>query len=314
MRVLVSGGCGFIGSHVVELLASKRHDVMILDDLSTGKVEWVKDVIIDFPKKVNFDMCSVQRWDHVEPLIKGFQPEVIVHLAAQPAISTSWDDPLLNAQVNEIGTLNLLMSGKQNRVKRFVFASTSAIYREDSEIASESSPKEPKSPYGISKLAAETYVRTLFPNSACLRFGNVYGPRQVPIGENQVVPRMLRHFLYGDDFAIHGNGEQTRDFVFVKDVAEAVMRAMWGQVGSYNIASGTSVSVNAVARMVEAIYHVPGYKWAHTKEQDPRQQIRLDVRTAWKELGWKARRPLIDGLHATCDWWDARKKNDQRIH
>lgn len=307
MRVLVTGGAGFIGSHVVELFVKKQHEVMILDDLSTGKMEWIKDVILKYPKRVNFDMCGVQNWDHVDPLIKGFGPDVICHLAAQPAISTSWSDPILNAQVNEIGTLNLLMSAKEHGVRRFIFTSTSAVYKETLELTSECSRREPASPYGISKLAAETYVRTIFPESVALRLGNVYGPRQVPIGENQVVPRILRHFLYGDDFAIHGDGEQKRDFVFVEDVAEAFLLAMWGKPGIYNIATGARMSVNQLAHIIEALYGVDGYKWQHTDQQDPRRDILLDVRAAQKELGWKPRHQMSHALQITCEWWNDRK-------
>lgn len=314
MRVMVTGGCGFIGSHVVELLVKKQHDVMILDDLSTGKMEWVQEVITNHSKKVNFDLCRIQTWAHVDPLIQGFRPDVICHLAAQPAISTSWEDPILNAEVNEIGTLNLLLSAKQHGVKRFIFTSTSAVYKETVLLTTECAPREPASPYGISKLAAETYTRAIFPNSVVLRLGNVYGPRQVPIGENQVVPRILRHFLYGDDFAIHGDGEQKRDFVYVQDVAEAFLLAMWGKPGVFNIASGLRTSVNALARWFEAAYQVPGYKWQHTAEQDPRRDILLDVSAAHRELGWKAKHNLVDGLAATNQWWNTKKAYDQRSH
>lgn len=308
MRILVTGGCGFIGSHVVELLVKKQHEVMILDDLSTGVMEWVQDVIVKHPKKVNFDLCTITSWDHVDVLMKAFRPDAICHLAAQPAISTSWGNPILNAQVNEIGTLNLLVSAGEHGVKRFIFTSTSAVYKETTQLTTETSPREPCSPYGISKLAAETYVRSIFPNSVALRLGNVYGPRQVPIGENQVVPRMLRHFLYGDDFAIHGDGEQKRDFVFVEDVADAFLLALWGKPGVYNIASGVRTSVNEVAKHMEAFYHVPGYEWQHTKLQDPRRDILLDVSAARRELGWKSEWTLLEGLTKTAAWWNGRKK------
>lgn len=314
MRILVTGGCGFIGSHVVELMVRKQHHVMILDDLSTGQMEWVNDVIVNHSKYVNFDLCRVQTWDHVEPLVKGFRPDVICHLAAQPAISTSWDDPIKNADINEMGTLNLLLSAKEHGVKRFIFTSTSAVYRETTQLAYEFSQLAPKTPYGISKMAGEAYVQTLFPSSVVLRLGNVYGPRQVPIGENQVVPRMLRHFLYGDDFSIHGDGEQKRDFVFVEDVAEAFLLGIWGKPGTYNIATGHRTSVNDLARFVEAKYDAVGYKWNHTKEQDPRRDILLDVQAAYKCLGWKPDICITAGLEITCKWWNDRKANDQRPH
>lgn len=313
MRILVTGGAGFIGSHVVELLARKHHDVMILDDLSTGQIEWVNPVLIK-NRRVNFDLCRVQTWDHVDPLIKGFQPDVICHLAAQPAISTSWDNPILNAEINEIGTLNIIESAKAHGVKRIIFTSTSAVYKETDRMTPEGFPALPNSPYGISKLAGEQYVRTMFKDSVILRLGNVYGPRQVPIGENQVIPRMLRHFLYGDEFCIHGDGEQKRDFVYVEDVAEAFGLALWGKSGTYNIATGFRVSVNTLGKMIGKMYGVEEYKWDHTARQDPRRDIHLDVSEAYKSLVWKSERTLERGIELTCKWWNDRKAHDQRPH
>lgn len=305
MRILITGGAGFIGSHVAALMCQKQNEVMILDDLSTGRMEWVNELVVR-KHSVGFDLCRVETWGHVDPVIKGFRPDVICHLAAQPAISTSWADPILNANVNEIGTLNLVLSAREHGVKRFIFTSTSAVYKETLASTKECSPKEPNSPYGISKLAAEFYVRSIFPNSVVLRLGNVYGPRQVPVGENQVIPRILRHFLYGDDFSIHGDGEQKRDFVFVEDVAEAFLMALWGKPGTFNVATGERVSVNELAKMIELMYGVPGYGWKHTKQQDPRRDIILDVSAAHKELGWKPRHSLQDGLQITCEWWNNR--------
>lgn len=308
MRILVTGGAGFIGSHIVDLLVKKQHDVMIMDDLSTGCEEWIHDAIIKGGKKVNFDMCRIQNWQHIDPLIKGFRPEVICHLAAQPAISTSWSDPILNAEVNELGMLNLILSAKDHGVKRIIFASTSAVYKETNSSMCEDASKEPKNPYGISKLAAETYLQSMFPSSVVLRLGNVYGPRQMPIGENQVIPRILRHFLYGDDFAIHGDGEQKRDFVFVEDVVAAFLLSIWGKPGVYNIASGTRTSVNQLAAMIENNYDAHGYKWSHTTTPDVRRDVILPFDHAYNDLGWKPRHALEDGLEATCQWWNDRKQ------
>lgn len=307
MRILVTGGAGFIGSHVAELMARKQHEIMIMDDLSTGRTEWINPLIIQKRSKVNFDLCRIQTWDHVKPLFLAFRPDVVCHLAAQPAISTSWEDPLLNEEINEHGTLNIIEAARECGVKRIIMASTSAVYKESNEMTTEVSPREPGSPYGISKLAAEYYLRTMFPASVVLRLGNVYGPRQVPIGENQVIPRMLRHFLYGDDFAIHGDGEQKRDFIFVEDVADAFLMALWGKPGTYNIASGVQTSVNQLAYSLERLYDVVGYQWQHTGEQDPRRNIVLSICAAHKGLDWKPKRKLADGLKITSDWWNARK-------
>ena len=300
---MVTGGCGFIGSHVVELFNHKGHEVFIMDDLSTGHDEWVKSLI--GKRSVHFDISDICRNESVHSAFAAFRPDTVCHLAAQPAISTSWGNPLRNAEVNEIGTLNIVEAMRAYGTRRIIFASTSAVYKETKDVMRENSPKEPNTPYGISKLAAESYLRILT-SAVILRLGNVYGPRQFPLGENQVIPRILSHFLKGTDFAIHGDGKQKRDFVYVEDVADAFLLACWGKPGVYNIASGTRYSVNQLAGGMETIFDVPGYHWEHTHEQDARRDVRLDISTAQRELGWKPRRVFRDGLEVTSKWWKER--------
>jgi len=206
--------------------------------------------------------------------------------------------------VNGIGTLNMLKQAKKSKVEKFVYASTSAVYDENKKFFAmkESTALNPNNPYGISKLAGESYVRISGIESVILRFGNVYGPRQVPIGENQVIARMIRHFKHGDEFSVFGDGKQKRDFVFVDDVAQAVkMAATDGKPGIYNIASGKSRSVNDIARRLEEIYGVRGYAWDHDKErQDERRSVKMNVDNAKDRLGWSARVSLEDGIAETA--------------
>lgn len=305
MRVAITGGAGFIGSHVAALYAQKGNNVLILDDLSTGRMEWVADLVQHKNGRTSFDLCDIRDRDHVRCSLMDFHPQVVCHLAAQPAISTSWDDPILNAQVNELGTLNVLDAVKDADCNcRIIFASTSAVYQENSHVLREGGQLAPRTPYGISKLAAEQYIRELCPNSVVLRLGNVYGPKQQPIGRNQVIPLMIRHLLYGDDFAITGDGWQKRDFVYVEDVADAFLLASWGKRGIYNVASGLSFSINVVARLLEGLYGLAGYDWLHSVDQDERREVVMDVSAALDGLDWKPTYHLSDGLEKTSEWWN----------
>jgi UDP-glucose 4-epimerase len=292
---------------VVELLAHKGNDILVLDDLSTGNVAWISD-LIQHKTRVHFDLCDIRNKEHLRCALMAFQPEAICHLAAQPAISTSWMFPAQSAEINEIGTLNLIDSAKEFGARRIIFASTSAVYHESLHIPlHEYSTCEPHNPYGISKLAAEQYLRALFQTCLILRLGNVYGPRQFPVGHNQVVPLMFQHFLQYKQFYITGDGKQRRDFVFVSDVAEAFLAALYGDPGTYNIASGHQTSVNELAALLEGLYGAQGYPWDRTKENDPRQEVNLDVSEAKVKLGWRAEHSLKDGLAITADWWNNRQ-------
>ena len=207
-----------------------------------------------------------------------------------------------------MGTINMLRAARAYGTKRFVFSSTSAVYRETRPLwggVSEKWPCEPSSPYGISKLSAEHYIRLLFPNHMILRYGNIYGPRQRPIGTNQVIARALAHFKHGFDFEVVGSGNQTRDFVFVGDIAHANLQALTcGAAGTFNVATGKSHSVNEVLEILEELYEVKGYKWRHTNDADPRGDVAINVKSIRNVLGWKAMVSLRDGLKQTVKWWN----------
>lgn len=304
MKVLISGGAGFIGSHVAEFLRERNDCVLVIDDFSTGKSENLNNFLTMGGKSAYADVTSFQ---DVMKVFQDFKPEVVVHLAAQAAITTSIENPQRDLIVNGLGTLNMLEAAKKYWVKHFVFASTSAVYRENKYFKTkEDAPLEPNTPYGVSKLAAEMYVRSMFPGAVVLRFGNVYGPRQTPIGENQVIARMMRHFIFGDKFMIFGNGKQERDFVYVEDVARAVVSALRGEGGVYNIASGKSTSVNEIAGIVENIFDIPGYAWEHTETEDARRHVCLEIGAARKGLGWSPNVSIMEGIRKTADWWGKR--------
>lgn len=305
MRVLVTGGEGFIGSHVVERLLNDGYEVSILDNLSTGKFENIQHLVAKH--KMYRALCDIRNPFDVLDFFRITGPEIVFHLAAQASITTSLTDPYLDMQVNGLGTLNITRAAKQIGTRRIVFASTSAVYHSEIPVCNEQGCTGPESPYGISKVAAENYL-SLFGQATILRLGNVYGPRQVPVGENQVIARMLQHLKHGDPFSIHGDGNQERDFVYVKDVAEAFVRAV-NEHGCtiYNIASGSQHSVNTVADLVGDLWKKNSYtSWEHDSQDDPRKAVNLSVESAQNKLDWHAKTSLIEGLRETVRWWKER--------
>lgn len=299
MKILVTGAAGFIGSHVVDLLLAQGHSVWCVDNLSTGKRK-------NLPKDIEFAQVNVGSWWDLVSEFVDCEPDAVIHLAAQPSICESLDNPVRDGYVNVMGTLNVIRAAQKIGVKRLVFSSTSAVYDEqpDSRPLKEDHVRIPRSPYGISKLAAESYVRTLMPDTGTvLRFGNVYGPRQVPLGENQVIPRMIRHFEKGTPVFIHGDGMQERDFVYVEDVAKACVLALDHTPGVYNIASGKAISIVGVARLLEGIYDLKAYNWSYDEQQDERFKVELNINKAMNELGWSPQVDLLTGLRRTVEWW-----------
>lgn len=299
-KVILSGAAGFVGSHVYDLLIKEGHEVCCIDDLSSGKRE-------NLPKKVDIAIISVCDFYSVMAEFVDMEPDAVIHLAAQPSICSSIDCPTKDANVNIMGTLAMITAAKKLNVKKFIFSSSAAVYSDTFyhlKPIDETDPILPSSPYGISKFTAESYIRHLMPREGIvLRFANVFGPKQVPLGENQVIPRMIRHFEKGDPFFIHGDGEQKRDMVFVEDVAEACVMALNGKAGTYNIASGESVSVNQITRYMEQIYDLDGYAWEHDEKTDPRRDTCMQVNRAKLGLGWRAVTPFYEGLKQTVDWW-----------
>jgi UDP-glucose 4-epimerase len=322
MRTLVTGGAGFIGSNTVELFLACGEDVFVVDNYSTGrtlnlnspKMENVKFPNLNFPKKPSMysHVVDITEYDELEICFKQFKPEAVLHLAAQSAITTSNQRPGDDLNINALGTLNVVRLCKQYGVERLVFSSTSAVYKETRSPLfgmKESFPKEPQSPYGISKLAAEHYVRTMFPNHLIFRYGNVYGPKQVAVGENQVVARAFDHFLNSADFKVNGDGRQTRDFIYVGDVAMANMLALYpgGRIGTYNLATGVSRSVNEVVEEVQATCRKFWKNIEHTEDQDPRGSVRINNSKFKKEVKGLKFTSLRTGIKKTADWWMEKK-------
>lgn len=303
MKIIISGGAGFIGSHSAELLSKRGHRVLVLDNFSTGRSE----NLAKFKGKIQ--IADVTDYRCLESIFSEFQPEAVLHLAAQSAITVSQNDPQKDLTVNGIGTLNMLALAVKYKARRFVFASTSAVYEEKQSIfpMNENTRCNPASPYGMSKLIAEHYIRLIFPNHCILRYANIYGPRQVPIGENQVVARVFRHLFFGDAFQIVGDGRQKRDYVYVEDIAHANFLALMSDtIGTFNACSGRSVSVNEVCDLLNEIT-LYGRIWEHTKENDPRGDVLMNGHKIRCELGWRPSVPLREGLQKTMEWWKEQK-------
>ena len=307
-RILVTGGAGFIGSHVIETLLKLDHTVMLIDDLSSGNINNLppRHPLPDLYPNLHLRLWDILDLRLMDVIFHNFEPEAVIHLAAQPSIQESWKKADYDAKVNILGTINLLGLCQKYKVKRFVFASTSAVYSPSpSGIYDESCPVRPQTPYGTSKMAAERYIMISGISYAILRLGNVYGPRQVPLGENQLIPRYLAHVFQGTDFVVNGDGEQRRDFIYVKDVANAFLKAVESDArGIFNIGSCSAFSVKGILGMIASMIDKAKLNWKHgPAKKDELRKVLLGNRKATQTLGWKPEIDIIKGLRETIDAW-----------
>ena len=304
MRVLLTGGAGFIGSHVAEHLLSRGHEVAVVDDLSSGKKENV-------PKSASFHKLDVRTG--CTGLFEEFRPEVLCHQAAQMDVRRSVKEPDFDADVNILGTLRLLENCISYGVGKVLFASTGgAIYGEQHELPTlEDHPPYPVSPYGVSKLAGERYLHFYHVQYglpyAALRYANVYGPRQDPHGEAGVVAVFSGNLAAGRVSTIYGTGEQTRDYVHVEDVARANVLALEGTPlsGAYNIGTGIETSVN---QLYEALREISGKGLPPEHGPGrPGEQARSSINPAKaaRSLGWRPKVKLTAGLENTLRFFGA---------
>ena len=296
MRALVTGGAGFIGSTLVDALLVRGDEVHVVDDLSSGRRE-----------HVHADATLHVR-DIREPLLDVFEearPEVVFHLAAQIDVRASVADPVADAHANVLGTLRVLEAGRAHDAQ-VVFASTGgAMYGECDGPADETAARLPLSPYGTSKLAAEEYLATWNrlhgTRHVALRFGNVYGPRQLPKLEGGVVAIFMERLRAGEGPTIYGDGEQTRDFVYVGDVVDAVLAAAGRDGGVYNVGTGRGTSVNDLFAGCRRAAGVEAEaEHAEPRPGDLRHSV-LDVERTRSALGWRAATSLDDGLARTWE-------------
>jgi UDP-glucose 4-epimerase len=303
MRVLVTGGAGFIGSHIVDHLIAAGHSVSVVDNLSTGRLELVHPA-------ATLHRCDI-RSARLGEVFATARPEAVVHVAAQAEVRRSVADPQLDASVNILGTIAVLEAGQRVGVTRVVYTSTGGAAYGDTDVipTPEDHPTRAASPYGVSKVTAERYLdcwcgltgmRTL-----SVRLANVYGPRQSPAGEAGVVAIFAYRLLRGEPCVVNGDGDQTRDYVYVQDVADAVARALSrpDATGVANIGTGVETSVNEIYRRLaraagveRAAVHGPA------KPGEQRRSV-LDPAHAKTLLGWTPATTLDDGLRRTVDYF-----------
>jgi UDP-glucose 4-epimerase len=305
MKTLVTGGAGFIGSNIVDALVARGDDVAVIDDISTGRRENLDQAISKGAELIELDVRDAQA---VSAAVERTGPEVIFHLAAQIDVRKSVADPANDSRTNVEGTINVLAAAQDHGVRRVVNTSTGgAIYGEGQIIpAPEDHPVAPESPYGLSKFCAENYCALFYRlhglSTISLRYGNVYGPRQDPLGEAGVIAIFCGKLLEGGRPMIFGDGRQTRDYVYVGDVVDVNLRAAEiDATGSYNVGRGVQTSVLDIVEALAA-HSNNGFEADHAPARSGEvQHIALDPSRTRDELGWEAQVNLEQGLARTLD-------------
>ncbi|MDD5015211.1 MAG: NAD-dependent epimerase/dehydratase family protein [Atribacterota bacterium] len=329
--VLVTGGAGFIGSHIVDLLTENNYKVVIVDDLSSGKEENIN-------KKARFYKLNITDQKELMEIFKQEKPDYVCHEAAQISVSFSVRDPLFDAQINILGSLNLLQCCVNHQIKGIVFASSGGTVYGEPELfpISEDYPFRPQSPYGISKVTVEHYLDFYQKNYRLpymvLRYGNVYGPRQDPYGEAGVIAIFIEKMLKGKIPTINGDGEYIRDYIYVKDVAQANLLALQSMVKLFevtqekekekikeeqkeseaevetkfnclNLGTGRGISVNEIFYLLKKIINFPHpANYGSPRAGDLRKNI-LNCCLIKEVLGWQSEFDFLDGLEKTVCWF-----------
>ncbi len=302
MRILVTGGAGFIGSHLVDALVARGEDVYVLDDLSSGKREYVH-------AKAHFTEADI-RTAAAQDVVRRVKPEVVFHLAAQKSVPESLKHPAKDASINLVGLCNLLEALPSVGLEKFIFASTGgAMYGDRASLpAREDMPAAPSAPYGLAKYASERYLELWsglhgFPVT-CLRLANVYGPRQDPYGEAGVIAIFCKRAVSGQPMRVFGTGEHTRDYVYVEDIVQAFLAALdTGTPGTFNIGSGVETSVLDIVRTLEHIAQKPLSIDHQPEVVGEMERSALDAQRAAASLKWHPQSDLAAGVQRTFDWF-----------
>ena len=305
MRILVTGGAGFIGSHIVDLYLAAGHEVAIVDNLwehGGGKE-------VNINPQASLYQADITDEAGIKRIFNEVRPEIVNHHAAQASVAISTRDPLLDARVNVSGLLNVLTNCTRTGTKKIIFASSGATYGTPDEVpVNEETPQRPESPYGITKLVAEYYLRYWYEANGlrytALRYGNVYGPRQDPNGEAGVIAIFAKHILAHEPVRIDWDGEQQKDYVYAGDVARANLLALdHGDNDIFCIATGKGTSVNEIYRaLTKSIGHEVEIARAPKRPGDI-HLIYFDCSKAERLLGWKAQVPLEEGMRATVQFF-----------
>ncbi len=310
MKVLITGGCGFIGSHIVDKLIEKNYEVIVLDNLSTGKKERLNS-------KAKLIIADITNGKEIDEIFAAKKPEIVIHTAAQVMLRKSIEEPIFDATINIIGTINVLEACHKNGVKRIIYTSTGgARYGEPKYLpVDEKHQLEPSAPYGISKHTAEHYVKTYGEiyglDYLIFCFGNVYGPRDDPKCK-RVTSIFSDTILKGEQPIIFGDGEQTRDFIYVIDLAEFIVESIEKNPEHklFNLANGEQISVNQIFEQLKNVSKYNGEAKHIEAIKGEVRDIVLDTTLAQKELGWKVKTPFEKGLKETFEYFKTQKEKE----
>ena len=301
MKILVTGGAGFIGSHVVDFLVERGDDVVVVDNLSTGKKENLNPKALFYKLDINSEV--------LEEIFKG-SIEIVIHLAAQVSVSKSQENPAQDAFVNINGSLNLINFTKKYGVEKFIYINSAAIFGDPHYLPIyEHHPRNPKANYGISKKVVEDYLKLSKINYVSLRLANVYGPRQIAEAEGGVVAIFSKAVINGETVFIHGDGEQTRDFIFVTDAAKAIICAMDSGRGCFNIGTGRKTTINELIKIIKSICPSEIHEQEAPVRGGDIHDSFFEVGKAREFLEWEAETSLKDGLKETIDYERNKTKN-----
>ncbi|MFA5125810.1 MAG: NAD-dependent epimerase/dehydratase family protein [archaeon] len=309
MKILVTGGCGFIGSHIVDKLIDKNYETIVIDNLSTGKKERLN-------QKARLIVADITNGTEMQRVFEKEKPGMVIHTAAQVMLRKSIEEPVFDAMTNIIGTINVLEECKKSKVKKIIYTSTGGARYGNPEYlpVNENHKINPSSPYGISKHSAEHYVKAYSDlygfDYLIFCFGNVYGPRDDPKCK-RVTAIFSEQMINGEQPVIYGDGNQTRDFLYVLDLAEFIVNSIEKKPlhKLFNLANGEQVSVNYIFEELKKISNYNGEAKHVDSIKGEVRDIVLDTKLAQKELEWKPKTSMEKGLRETFEWL---KNNNQK--
>ncbi|PIS36130.1 MAG: hypothetical protein COT35_12810 [Nitrospirae bacterium CG08_land_8_20_14_0_20_52_24] len=310
MKILVTGGAGFIGSNLAERLVFEGHQVIVYDDLSAGRIENLQG-LSSYPN-FTFVKGTILDRDHLADLIREHEIEVISHQAARPSVARSVEDPLATNEINVTGTLNVLKAAIDHGVKKVVVAISSSVYGDTPELPKrETMPYNPQSPYAVSKVTKELYLKVFHQvyglDTVGLRYFNVYGRKQDPKSDYAaVIPKFITAALKGEDLSIEGDGEQTRDFTYIDDVVEANIAGFMNDKASgrsFNIAYGARISILDLAKKIIEITKSKSKIIFKSKRKGDIRHSLADISYAGEYLKYRPKFDLEQGLVHTISWY-----------